>query len=528
MGDLKRQLNLQMLERWKTYSIVGIGAILALASHYRLRKKRHELPLPPSPTPPHWLFGDQQFFKLPHRHVLLGTECRERYGDIICVSTTSAHFVFLNTIDCATELLEKRAGVTANRPRNVMMDDIMGWSQGVGLHVHDERHKKMRRVIASALHPTAARSYAPQHLSNTLSFLNLIARSPDKYREHATNAVGTFIVQMTYGVGGKSLIPLAQETITYFALGLSSHFWVNDIPILKYIPSWLPGAGYKRFGQRGRQLRSRYVNEPFDQVVTMMLRNQLKNSSYTSNLLEAKGGVNASLEDVDLVKWTAAAMYLAGSSTTTHVIFVFFIMMALYPDCAQRAQAEIDSVVGRGRIPDFTDRESLPYVEALLQEVMRVSPPSSLGLPHTATEEIEFQGYRIPKNTTIHPNIWGMLHDPTHYPSPYKFSPDRYLKASPDPDPKKYIFGFGRRVCPGLHVANDSAWIMCAGVLSLFDIRAGEDLNQRVKEVGGRESPQLYKLFAGYGASLPLPFEYKITARDGVATDLLEHISLNS
>jgi cytochrome P450 len=54
-------------------------------------------------------------------------------------------------------------------------------------------------------------------------------------------------------------------------------------------------------------------------------------------------------------------------------------MMSLYPEVAQRAQAEIDSVVGRDRIPNFVDRESLPYVEALLQEVMRTSPPAPLG-----------------------------------------------------------------------------------------------------------------------------------------------------
>ncbi|KAJ1302231.1 hypothetical protein OPQ81_001052 [Rhizoctonia solani] len=378
----------------------------------------------------------------------------EILGDVIRVSTTSAHFVYLNTVDCATDLLEKRASATANRPRKFMIDDIMGWSEGVGLHVH-ERHKKIRRVMASALHPMAARSHAPQHLSSAISFLNLIARSPDKYREHATNAVGAFTIQMT---SDRAL-------------------WVNDIPILKYLPSRLPGAGFKKLEQRGRQLRDQYVNQPFDQVVEMMRRNKLEHSSYTSKLLEAKGGVNASPEDVDLVKWAAAAMYLAGSSTTIRVIFVFFMMMALYPDLAQRAQAEIDSVVGRGRISDFSDRGSLPYVEALLQVVMRVPPPAPL--------------------------------------VKLLFMPDRYLKPTPDPDPRKYIFGFGRRVCPGLHVANDSAWIMCAGVLSLFDIRAGEDLNQRVKEIGGRESPQLYKLFDGYGASSPLPFEYKITIRDG-------------
>jgi cytochrome P450 len=93
-----------------------------------------------------------------------------------------------------------------------------------------------------------------------------------------------------------------------------------------------------------------------------------------------------------------------------------------------------------------------------------------------------------------------MLHDPDSYPSPYVFSPDRFLKANPDPDPRKYIFGFGRRVCPGLHVANNSAWIMCAGILAVFDIRAGEELSRRVKEIGGRESPALHRLFEPLGA----------------------------
>ncbi|CEL58892.1 O-methylsterigmatocystin oxidoreductase OS=Aspergillus flavus GN=ordA PE=3 SV=2 [Rhizoctonia solani AG-1 IB] len=449
-------------------------------------------------------------------------------GDMICVSTASAHFVYLNSIDRATELLEKQAALTANRPRNVLLDDIMGWSEGVGLHVHDGRHKKMRRVMASALHSTASSAYAPQHLSNTISFLNLVAQSPDRYREHATNAIGTFIVQMTYGIDEKDLIPLAHEAMYYLAVGLTTRFWVNDIPILKYIPPWFPGAEFKRFGLKGRKLRSRYVNEPFEQVVKRMRQNNIEHASYTSKLLQAKGGIDASPEDIDLVKWTAGAMYLAGSSTTIHVIMVFFLMMALYPEVARRAQEEIDTVVGRGRIPDFPDRELLPYVEALLQEVMRISPPSALGLPHTALEDIDFQGYRIPKNTTIHPNIWGMLHDPAYYSSPYEFLPDRYLKSAPDPDPRKYIFGFGRRVCPGLHVANDSAWIMCAGLLAIFDIRAGEDLNKRVQEIGGRESPQTYKLFDGYGASSPLPFKYKVTVRDEGAALLLEQISLLS
>ncbi|KEP44975.1 cytochrome P450 family protein [Rhizoctonia solani 123E] len=406
-----------------------------------------------------------------------------------------------------------------------MLKEVMGWGEGVALHDHNERHKKMRRVIASALHPVAARSYAAQHRQSTLDFVRNVSISPDKFKEHATNTIGAFILRLTYGhvvTKDDPLISIIHEAVFYFMKGVTQPYWVNTIPILRHVPSWFPGAGFQKIGSRGRELRNRYASEPFEEVFEQIRHNRLPRTSYTSRLLEEKGGVNATPEDIDLVKWTAAAMYVGQSTQTLHVVVVLFFMLALYPEVAQQAQAENDSVVGRERLPDFSDRESLPYVDALVQELMRVSPPAPLGFPHTVTEDIEYRGYRIPKGASISPNIWGILHDPKHYSSPHRFIPARYLKSNPDPDPRKYIFGFGRRVCPGIHVANDSTWIMCAAVLALFDIRAGDELNRRVREIGGRESPELYTLCEGFGAGLPLPFEYRITLRDKAAAEILE------
>ncbi|KAB5588194.1 hypothetical protein CTheo_8365 [Ceratobasidium theobromae] len=504
--------------------LVGACAALSFALYRQFRKRSDQLALPPSPEPPHWLFGHTDFFSAPHRAVLLGTEYKERCGDVIYVSSMSKSFVFINSIEAAIELLEKRAGITANRPANVMIDEILGWSGGVGFHQHDERHKKMRRVIASALHPAAARSYAPQHLETTLGLLRKVSGDPERFVQHTASSIGAFILRITYGhtvTEDDPFVRLVHEAIGHLGQAVNKHFWVNDVRLLKYLPEWV-GADFQKFGKVGKALRTRYVNEPFDVVYERICRNQLVDASYTSQLLEAKGGANASPEDIDLIKWTAAAMYLAGSTT---VGVTFYFMMCLYPEVARRAQEEIDAVVGRDRIPNFTDRESLPYVEAILQEVMRMSPPAPLGLPHTVTEDIEFKGYCIPAGTTINANIWAMLNDPNHYSSPYTFSPERYLGLTPDPDPRKYIFGFGRRVCPGLHVANNSSWVMIAGALAVFDIRASEELNRRVKEVGGRDSAHLYKLFVANGASGPLPFTCKITVRDAAAAALLENSS---
>lgn len=89
----------------------------------------------------------------------------------------------------------------------------------------------------------------------------------------------------------------------------------------------------------------------------------------------------------------------------------------------------------------------------------------------------------------------GILHNPQTYQDPYLFRPERYLQKKPEPDPRKYIFGFGRRVCPGIHIAYDSTFINCAGLISVFDFEASPELLADVKTVGGRGSPEMWKLF---------------------------------
>lgn len=80
--------------------------------------------------------------------------------------------------------------------------------------------------------------------------------------------------------------------------------------------------------------------------------------------------------------------------------------MRLYPDVMKRAQAEINDVVGRERLPTFTDREKLPYIGAIVKEVLRWRPAGPMGVPHLTTQDDVYEGYFIPKGTLILANIW--------------------------------------------------------------------------------------------------------------------------
>ena len=78
----------------------------------------------------------------------------------------------------------------------------------------------------------------------------------------------------------------------------------------------------------------------------------------------------------------------------------------MYPNTQKRAQAELDAFVGADRLPDFSDRDNLPYVNALIREALRWIPALPLGLSHSTIEDDEFGGYFIPAGTVLLPNSW--------------------------------------------------------------------------------------------------------------------------
>jgi cytochrome P450 len=105
-------------------------------------------------------------------------------------------------------------------------------------------------------------------------------------------------------------------------------------------------------------------------------------TSFTSlnlrSLEELKGSDKATQEAV--VKAAAANMYAAGADTTVSALGTFVLGMLANPEAQRKAQAEIDSVVGAGQLPDFTDEAALPYVSAIVKEALRWKNVTPIGL----------------------------------------------------------------------------------------------------------------------------------------------------
>ena len=80
--------------------------------------------------------------------------------------------------------------------------------------------------------------------------------------------------------------------------------------------------------------------------------------------------------------------------------------MALNPSVAKKAQAELDSVLRGGRLPDFSDQADLPYISAIIKELLRWGCPTPIGVPKRVTEDDIYNGYLIPAGATVVENTW--------------------------------------------------------------------------------------------------------------------------
>ena len=215
--------------------------------------------------------------------------------------------------------------------------------------------------------------------------------------------------------------------------------------------------------------------------------------------------------------------------------------MMMYPDVQSHAQHEVDEIIAKQhRLPNVLDRGYMPYLEAVLKEVLRWAPPSPMGLFHYTTRDDEYKGYFIPKKTTVIANIWEMLHDPQEYPEPFKFSPDRFYNADGSApvevqrNPLELAFGFGRRICPGQHVAEATIFMQMVTFLSVLNVSKGVYSDGRTIEPNIEFTTAIVRyvvviFVAQIGSnSLALspshikPFAYSITRRCGKGIDFLK------
>ena len=141
------------------------------------------------------------------------------------------------------------------------------------------------------------------------------------------------------------------------------------------------------------------------------------------------------------------------------------------PEKMVKAQEELEKVLGKDGLVQESDISKFPYLQAIVKETFRLHPPAPFLVPHKAETDVEMCGFTVPKNAQILINVWTMGRDSSIWPNPNLFMPERFLEQDFDfkgRDFELIPFGAGRRICPGLPLANRMVHLMLASLVHCF------------------------------------------------------------
>ncbi|KAJ7650960.1 cytochrome P450 [Roridomyces roridus] len=502
-----------------------LGLPLLLFKLLCLRKRK--LPTPPGPRISFFSWGNT--VAMPNSYQWLTYAAwKKTYGDFIFLNAFRNHILVLNSVQVAQDLLDKRSAIYSSRPVRVMMTELMGFDFLFTGMKYNSWYKQHRTMFQHHFHHTVVPRYQYIQEKHAHTLLRNLAFTPDGALEHnMRRTTAALVLEICYGIhvadAGDEYVALADKALAGISLsGNFGTFMVDYFPFLKHVPAWMPGAKFKRDGLRVREFSRGLLNYAFDSTKQKLERGCAEPSLMTmelESLFRDAPQKSRWDEREKIIKDVVATAYAAGSDTTLSTLLSFVLAMVLHPEVQAKACVELDRVVPKDRLPDFSDRDQLPYINCIAWECLRWQPAVNIALGHYLTEEDEYQGYRIPKGTTCLANLWAMLHDPKRYPEPFEFNPDRFVDSaanhakSINPVPE-FEFGFGRRQCPGRFLALDTIWIVIATTLYSYRILKaldgdGKEIEPRVEYTTGL-------------ISLPRPFKYRVVPRSAEIERLIE------
>ncbi|KAJ6568936.1 cytochrome P450 [Mycena capillaripes] len=520
-------------------SIVLALVPLALCAAWLLKKiGSREDGLPPGP-PTIPILGNLHIFPTEFAHYKF-TEWAREYGGIYSLKVGPSTAIVLTDAVAVKELLDRRSATTADRPSLHIPYVVTGGLHMVFAQGTSSTWKTQRRAAAAILTSQATARHLPIQRAEATQLLYNILHSPESFFTDIRRYSISVILSVLHG---RRVPRYDAPEITHFfdvmrqwnlLIEAGAAPPVDILPLLKFVPErW---AKWKRDCNRISGLQRAQYFGLLEQT-RERVRLGDENGSYMEEVLMRKDELGM---DDETTAYFGGALLETGSDTTSTFLQSLVLALVAYPDAQKKAHEEIDRVVGEHRMPTLDDLERMPYIRAIILETHRFRPVAPLAVPHTTTTAEEYQGYIIPKGATIFANLWGIFHDPGKstfklrflpyqsflpalYDDPEIFVPDRYLltengtKLGVDGSALRHTlaFGFGRRLCPGLHLAQNSINLNTMNLLWAFDFKSALDAN------GDPVAPDIWAYGKG-ATTIPKPFKCRITPRTSEKARIIE------
>jgi cytochrome P450 len=461
---------------------------------------------------------------IPPRHSWLKFyDWSKHFGPIYELSIAGRPQVIISSEKIANDLLRERGNVYSSREQVPMAAQLLSDSLRPLLLPYNDLWRAGRRFMHSLTMPSAATSYQPMQEQESVRMLHDLIRSPGEYEKWLERYTAGLMLRLGFG---KMLITGEEDYLKrIMSVGKNLEriaspgvYLVDTLPSLMYLPDFL--APFKREGKRLHVEELEFFRELQDDVRRETESEKLgskhvEQENFTSKFLSSQE--KWGLSD-DQGAYVIGTLFEAGAGTTAAAMMSFLLAMASHPPELRSLQREIDIVVG-DRMPSFEDLPGLPRVRAVVKETLRWRPVTAGGVPHQLTRddvyELDGKKYFLKAGSAVHANQWAIHRDASLYPDAESFLPNRWL----DPKYPTYkepleaypnlqnfsAFGFGRRICPGLNIAERSLNILVARIAWASDIEGKQGWDY-----------EAYEYTTGFNVQ-PKTFPFSLTARKGRA-----------
>ncbi|KXT09753.1 hypothetical protein AC579_9324 [Pseudocercospora musae] len=451
-------------------------AIAVLLAWLKFTSATKNLPLPPGPSGVPILGNTLQVSKEHAWRQYLSWI--NEFGPVVRLSIAGKTFILLGSAAAATDPLNKKSLTTSARPRMIMANDLVTKNMHILLRPYTAMYRLHQKMQAPVLSVAVANSEKIYELKSLRLLHNLLQGGPNvNFQKHLETANLGVVYALVYGMnvdtGTEEVVLETIKTQREFnRVTLPCAYLVDTLPFLNYLPTFL--APWRR---EAEEIYKQESNLYFKNLRASLNAPGWNFAKHFSQSTESK-----QMSQVELA-YRLGILTNAGFDTTTMVMEWFIVALITHPSCLRKAQKALDEVVGHDRLPNLADKDHLPYITALVEEVLRWRNIMIAAFPHVATEDMEYKGqYHIPKNSILIPHMWAIDHDAKVFSDPDDFIPERWLT----PDEKHllgpqelshFAFGFGRRKCTGLNIARNTIWLILARIMWGFDVgnSVGED-----------------------------------------------------
>ncbi|XP_024371882.1 cytochrome P450 750A1 isoform X2 [Physcomitrium patens] len=409
-----------------------------------------------------------------------------KYGPLMSIRLGQAQCVVASSTETAMEFLKNQDSNFTSRPalrvgEAVFYGQDLVFQNSTPLWRHLKKIFQVEFTSTKRLDTTRhVREEEIAHLTSTLPHnceVNL--------RIHLKSMIGNIISRMAVGqrLCAKPEECESEEQLREVAslreVMDNVAFCIGAVNLADYIPAlkWLDLQGLERRFKKTFQIMNSVSGEI---IAKHQERRKLSNpTDKQKDLIDVllddmekpqDGSPRVTMDSIKAVTWNA----FAGATDAIAMSLEWAMSeILLHPHVQAKAHAELDVVVGKNRRVEESDIQNLSYIGAIIKETLRLHPVAPMLAPHAALNPCKAFGFDIPGGTWVIINAWAIARDPAVWKDPTEFNPDRFMQDDPNAlNPRVFEmlpFGAGKRMCPGVAMANVTMQRAIAKLLHEFE-----------------------------------------------------------